>query len=62
MEQPTLSAGTWNPRIAVSSIVQFSRLLRPVGPELVSQSSSPGDVSQRPYASKASEAVTLTTT
>ena len=49
MEQPALSAGTWSSRIAVSSIVQFSRLLRPVGPELVSQSSSPGDVSQRPY-------------
>jgi hypothetical protein len=51
MEQPALGAGTWSPRIAVSSIVQFSRLLRPVGPELVSQSSSPGDVSQRPYPS-----------
>ena len=37
--------------VRLSPIAEFSRLLRPVGPELVSQSSSPGDVSQRPYPS-----------
>ncbi len=46
----------------VSHIAKFSRLLRPVGPGLVSQSPSPGDLFQGPYSLSASESVTLTTT
>ena len=53
---------TWNPLIAVSCIVKFSRLLRPVGPGLVSKSPSPGNLSQGPYPSVASGSVTPTTT
>ncbi len=50
-EQPTLSVGTWSPLVAVACIAKVSRLLRPVGPGLVSQSPSPGSPSQGPYPS-----------
>ena len=60
--QSTHCADTWGSRIVISHIVQFSRLLRPVGPGLVSQNPSLGDVSQHPYPSKAREDVTLPST
>ena len=53
---------TWNSLVVVSHIAKFSQLLRPVGPGLVSQSPSPGDLFQGPYSLSASESVTLTTT
>ncbi len=61
-EKHTLCACTWIPPIAVSRSVEFSRLLRPVGPGFVSQNPTPGDLSQGPYPSEASRDFTPTTT
>ena len=57
-----LRVGTRDPLIALSRIVKVSRLLRPVGPDIMSQISSPGYCSHNPYPSWASQVVTLTTT
>ncbi len=46
-----LRAYTWDSLIVLSHSVKFSRLLRPVGPDIVSQISSPGYCSHNPYPS-----------
>ena len=61
-EKPLQYKGTWGSPIALASIVEFSHLLRPVGPGALSQSPSPGSSSHCPYRSKAWWAVTSPTT
>ncbi len=61
-EKPIHCMSTRNSLVTVSRIAKFSRLLRPVGPGLVSQSPSPGYLFQGPYPSRASGSVTPTTT
>ena len=56
------SQGTQVSRVALSRIAQFSRLLRPVGPGLMSQSPSPGSPFQGPYPSSAMWSFTPHTT
>ncbi len=53
---------TWGSPVTLSCIAEFSRLLRPVGPGAVSQSPSPGTVSQHPYRSQAWWSITPPTT
>ena len=54
--------GTQSSLIALSHIVKFSRLMRPVGPGFFSQNPSPGYCSHNPYRSRACLSVTSTTT
>ena len=51
IEKSQPKEGTRGSLVALSRIAKFSRLLRPIGPGLVSQSPSPGYPFQGPYPS-----------